>query len=289
MPVERITLRVPSSNATGTTFNIPIEMDFQLVDQGETIERQFVDVETEKSINPIIDYEKVRFIPTFNGDIVHTVTYNVNFWDDTTPPGDYFNAPGATTYANIGFSDDDLKFRKNSLIKSMFTLNFYDSPIVTDQNLVSIITINPDIRLADVQSNSQINPASFKPVTFSLGNPLNHNEVFGEGFFIYHYKDEVTNLLPKHLYMRASFKNTKTGKRVNMMTVPFDATLPLINQLQIDDLQGVLHTKYTLVRTQTGYYYELDATQPNVNVIGNTINNISYNNYEIKLYEVRVS
>jgi hypothetical protein len=287
--IERYTFRVPNSDASGTTFNIPIEMDFQLVDQGETIERQFVDVETEKAINPIIDYEKVRFTPSFNGQNVRMVTYNVNFWNGPTTSGNYFNYPAPTTYADIGFIDDDLRFRKNSLIKSVLTLNFYDSPIVTDQNLVSIITINPDIRLADIQLNSQVNPASFKPLIFSLGNPLNYNEVFGEGFFIYHYKDEVNSNIPKELYMRASFKNAKTGKLHNMMTIPFNPnTLP---PFEIDELQGVLHTKYTLIRTQTGYYYELDATQANINVVSGVVPpyNTPFNNYEINLFEIRVT
>jgi len=274
MPVNRYTFRVPTATATATTINIPIDMDFQLVDQGETIERQFVDVETEKAINPITDYEKVRFIPRNGVTDARIVSYDVNFWDGIS---NYYNTPNSTMYADIGFIDDDLRFRKNNLIKSVLSLEFYDSPIVTDQNLISVIFINPDIRLADININSQVTPASSKAVLFSLGNPLNYNEVFGEGFFIYHYKDEVDFTLPKDLYMRASFKNAKTGKRTNMMTEPFDIN----NQIQIDGLQGVLHTKYTLVRTQTGYYYELDTAQSNVEFVGDA--------YKIKLYEIMVA
>jgi len=285
VPVKRYTFRVPSSSATGTTFNIPIDMDFQLVDQGETIERQFVEVEKEKAINPIIDYEKVRFTPKDGTFLTRSVIYNVKFWNENT--ANYYNTPAPTTYADIGFIDDDLRFRKNSLIKSVLTLEFYDSPIVTDQNLISVIYINPDIRLADINLNSQVTPASNKATIFSLGNPLNYNEKFGEGFFIYHFKDEVDITLPKDLYMRASFNNAKTGQRTNLMTVPFDATLPLINQLHIDDLQGVLHTKYTLIRTNTGYYYELDDIQSNVTSVN--LINPPINAYTIDLYEIKVA
>lgn len=272
--VNRYTFRVPPTTSTATTFNIPIEMDFQLVDQGETIERQFVEVETKRAINPIVDYEKVRFIPKDGSILSRNVSYNVNFWDSTN--NEYYNAPATTKYANIGFDNDDLRFRKNSLIKSILNLEFYDSPIVTDQNLISVIAINPDIRLADINVNSQVTPASNKAVVFTLGNPLYYNEKFGEGFFIYHYKDEVDIQVPKDLYMRASFKNAKTGQRTNMMTEPFDPNAPI----EIDGLQGLLHTKYTLIRTQTGYYYELDTSQANV-----TSTNGSY---EIKLYEIKV-
>ena len=272
MPVNRYTFRIPPVTSSATTLNVPFEMDFQLVDQGETIERQFVEVEKEKSINPIVDYEKVRFIPKDGNNISRTVTYDVNFWDDNT--NDYYNAPNPTNYADIGFDDDDLRFRKNSLIKSILTLEFYDSPIVTDQNLVSLIHINPDIRLADIQGNSQVTPASNKLLLFALGNPLYYNDKFGEGFFIYHYKDEVDIQAPKDLYMRASFSNAKTGKRTNMMTEPFTGTL------QIDELQEKLHTKYTLERTQTGYFYEIDTAQPNVTAIAGA--------YKIQLYEIQV-
>jgi len=272
MPAQRYTLRIPEPTSTATTFNVPLDMDFQLVDQGETIERQFVDVEVEKSINPIIDYEKVRFIPKEVTILADMVKYVPHFWD--APNTDYFNP---TYFSDLGYTNDDLKFRKNSLIKSFLRLDFYDSPIVTDQNLISIIYISPDIRLGDILPNSQVIPAANKPVSFILMNPLGNNENFGEGFFIYHYKDEVTNLLPKELFMRATYSNAKTGKSTNMMTAPYDANAPIF----IDDLQGQLHTKYTLKRDNTGFYYDIDTTQSNVEFTANTFN--------VDLYEIKVA
>lgn len=285
MPVNnRYTFRIPTGAQTATTVNLPIEMTFQTVDQAETIERQFVDVEKENAINPIIDYEKTRFIARDTNLNVpaRSVVYNCYLWDSSNANPllhNYFNFPptnAPTYYGNIGFLDDDLKFRKNNLTKSFLRLDFYDSPIVTDQNLVSVIIIQPDIRLSDILPNSNVLPAMNKAVSFPLENPLNNNENFGEGFFIYHYKDEVDIAAPKDLYMRASFNNAKTGKRTNMMTEPFD----IANPIQIDQLQGQLHTKYTLKRDNTGYYYELDTSQYNVDLTGGT--------YIIRLYEILV-
>lgn len=280
MPVNRYTFRVPDGAETATTVNIPIDMNFQLVDQAETIERQFVQVEKADSINPIIDYEKTRFIARDTNLSIpaRSVIYKCYFWD-TVSGTDYYNSPpvnAPTYYGNMGFTDDDLKFRKNSLIKSFLRLEFYDSPTVTDQNLISVIIIHPDIRLSDILPNSNVLPAMTKAVSFPLENPLNNNENSGEGFFIYHYKDEVDINSPKELYMRASFNNAKTGKRTNLMTEPFDIN----NAIQIDQLQGQLHTKYELKRDNIGYYYELDTSQYNVDLTGGA--------YIIRLYEILV-
>jgi len=271
---------VPDGAETATTVNIPIDMNFQLVDQAETIERQFVQVEKADSINPIIDYEKTRFIARDTNLSIpaRSVIYKCYFWD-TVSGTDYYNSPpvnAPTYYGNMGFTDDDLKFRKNSLIKSFLRLEFYDSPTVTDQNLISVIIIHPDIRLSDILPNSNVLPAMTKAVSFPLENPLNNNENSGEGFFIYHYKDEVDINSPKELYMRASFNNAKTGKRTNLMTEPFDIN----NAIQIDQLQGQLHTKYELKRDNIGYYYELDTSQYNVDLTGGA--------YIIRLYEILV-
>ena len=283
MPVNntaRYTLRVPTGAGSATTMNIPIDMTFQLVDQGETIERQFIDVEKADSINPIIDYEKTRFIARGVGNSVpaNSVTYNCYLWNNAID--NYYNFPpvdSPTFYGDVGYTNDDLTFRKNSFIKSFLRLDFYDSPVVTDQNLVSFIIIQPNIRQSDILLNSQVIPAVNKALSFELKNPLNNNENFGEGFFIYHYKDEVDTQIPKDLFMRASFNNAKTGKRTNLMTAPFDINTPIY----IDDLQNQLHTKYTLKRANTGYFYELDTAQFNVDV--------AFNSYIIKLYEIVVA
>ena len=107
-----------------------------------------------------------------------------------------------------GFSDDDLRYRKNKLTKSFLQLSFYDSDIVTDQRLVASMSINPNITSTDIQPNSTLYPVADKQLEFRLRNPLTDDEAFGEGFFVYYFKDEVDINLPEFLYMRATFNNT---------------------------------------------------------------------------------
>ena len=108
----KINLSTLSTGTTATTINIPISMEYQLVDQYDIIERVFVDVETEKAINPIIDYEKARFTPVNSANqVIDKVIYTVTF-------------TAGTTYASIGFVDDDIKFLKDVFTQTFLNLNF---------------------------------------------------------------------------------------------------------------------------------------------------------------------
>jgi hypothetical protein len=284
MLVDRYQIKLPRPESSAITINFPVDLTPQMVDQAEIIDRKFVEVEVENAINPILDYEKVRFLPaiisptptatTVNSVIqIQTVTYQINLLDANNT---YFSP--STTYANAGFDNDDLRFRKNRLIKSFLRLDFYDSDILTDQRLVATMSINPNITYADIQPNISAYPvAQNKQLWFQLKNPLTNDEVFGEGFFLYYFKDEVDINLPENLYMRATFSNAKTGVSKGLMT---DST-----QVPIDQLVDQLHTRYVLHRTQTGYFYAIDYQYSN-NVIVQLLPN---QNATVQLYEVRVS
>ena len=83
MPVNKFTLRVPNlSGTTGQTISIPIDMSMQLVDQDDIIQTKFVDVEVDKSINAILDYEKVRCTPIIDDTEVVSISYKVHFLND---------------------------------------------------------------------------------------------------------------------------------------------------------------------------------------------------------------
>tara|TARA_R110000868_G_scaffold21019_4_gene87906 strand:- start:3705 stop:4568 length:864 start_codon:yes stop_codon:yes gene_type:complete len=287
MLVDRYQVKIPRIDSSATTINVPIDLTPQMVDQSEIVNREFVSVEVDNAINPTLDYEKVRFLPASvspnaaattvsNPVIMQQVIYIVSLLDSTT--GTYFSS---TSYADAGFSDDDLRYRKNKLTKSFLQLSFYDSDILTDQRLVGSMAINPNITLADIQPNSTLYPVALKPLEFRLRNPLTDDEAFGEGFFVYHFKDEVDINLPEFLYMRATFNNAKTGVATGLMV---DNT----NIPAIDELVDLLHTRYVLHRTVTGYYYAIDdefgVTLP-------AINNVTYNSttVTVNLYAVRVS
>lgn len=264
----QINLSTIATGTTATTINIPINMEYQLVDQSEIVERDFVDVEVEKAINPILDYEKVRFLPLdLSGNHIDTVTYSVNL-------------TGSTFYGQIGFSDDDIKYRKNVFKQTFLNLAFYDTDNPLDQRLVTDITLFAEIKNTDLLSNGQPKPANQIPLTFLLQNPILNRKGFAEGYHLYDYKDELKIGESKYLYMRASFKNAKTGKSTNLMVQNAPAT--------IDNLVHLLYTRYKLVRNTTGYYYEIDDTYHGVSSITGP-NNVTYasNNALVKLYQIQ--
>jgi len=288
MLVDRYQVKIPRIDSSATTINVPIDLTPQMVDQSEIVNREFVSVEVDNAINPTLDYEKVRFLPAkvnpnatattvSNTSVMQQVIYKISLLDSTT--GTYFSP--TTSYADAGFSDDDLRYRKNKLTKSFLQLSFYDSDILTDQRLVGSMAINPNITLADINPNSQLYPVADKLLEFRLRNPLTDDEAFGEGFFVYHFKDEVDINLPEFLYMRATFNNAKTGVATGLMVAN--------NVPAIDELVDQLHTRYVLHRTVTGYYYAIDDE------FGATPNNVYYNppfpapSVTINLYEVNVS
>jgi len=43
----QININTLSSGTTATTINLPVSLEYQLVDQGELVEKKFVDVEVE--------------------------------------------------------------------------------------------------------------------------------------------------------------------------------------------------------------------------------------------------
>lgn len=276
----QINLSTLETGATETTINIPINLDFQIVDQAELIQRVFVDVEVEKSINPILDYEKVRFLPLdLSGAHMDRLIYEVDLF-------------GATNYGAIGFTDDDIRYEKNSFKETFLNLSFYDTDNPLNQRLITNITLFSELKPSDLYPiNSPIGipgqpkPAAQIPLTFVVENPILFPKGVSEGYHLYDYKDELGIGDFKYLYMRASFKNAKTGSTTNLMVMNTGTT--------IDNLVHLLYTRYKLIRNTTGYYYEIDNTYQGLSGITGP-NNVSYvlgpvNEAKIKLYKIKAT
>lgn len=275
----QINLSTLATGTTATTINIPINMDFQLVDQSELIQRVFVDVEVEKAINPILDYEKVRFLPLdLSGAHMDRLIYEVDLF-------------GATNYGAIGFTDDDIKFEKNSFKETFLNLSFFDTDNPLTQRLITNITLFSEIKPTDLWGigsagiPGQPKPAAQIPLTFVVENPILFPRGSAEGYHIYDYKDELNIGDFKYLYMRASFKNAKTGSTTNLMVVNTATT--------IDNLVHLLYTRYKLIRNTTGYYYEIDNTYQGLSGMTGpnnvTYNYTSVNEAKIKLYKIKAT
>jgi len=268
----KINLNTLKSGATETYVNIPLSMKYQLVDTGELIQREFVEIETEKAINKPLDYDRVRFTPIdANGNIIKNVVYNTYH---LLPNGTYTN-----NYGDIGFDYDDVKFRKNSFFKSFLRLSLYDSDDVMSQNFVGFTTLFCKLRKTDLIATNTLNNVLGMPkpineifTTFVVENPILNKESNAEGYYLYYYKDSLNIGETKTLYMKANFNNAKTGFDRNMMKV--NATPPSLSQLVQQQ-----HVKIFITRTTSGYYYRFDETQPNISL---SSNQVVVNLYEIK-------
>lgn len=262
MTVNRFKITIPTLSSGETHFHIPIVMSSQnaLAGQTELIDEVFVKNEIKSSINPILDYEKARFVPYYNIRI-NMVIYNLSFLS-------------GNKYGNIGFTDNDIKFRKNNFKQSFLRLSFYDSPNPLEQQLVSFVTLYPYLTPLDFLPNGDVKPANQIPIAFVLTDTIPNKKTNTEGFGLYNYRSDVFNQ-PKELFMKASFNNAKTGKSTNLMIEN--------TAYNIDQLVNKLYTKYTLIKDTDKYYYTIDPTYKtptNVSYVGNTA--------IINLYEIQV-
>jgi hypothetical protein len=266
-------------SSSATTINVPITVEHQLVDNSDLIENVFVETETQKAINPIIDYERVRFTPkTLLNNGVSYIKYVLNTIDNDK------NALPLTHYSDIGFIDSDIRFKKNYFTKTYLSCQFFDSDIALNQNLVTSLTIYTMLTADDIypiKSTDGIpgrtKPASQIPVRFVLSNPVTNPEGVAEGYSIYDYKSDFKIGYPKYLYMRASFNNAKTGKAFNLMTEG--------QAFPIDILVNKLYTRYILYRDQTGFYYQIDDKYSSNVKYTEALNDSSV---EINLYPIQV-
>jgi len=250
MFVKRFNMRV-NTTTSASTINIPISLEAYPVDQAELIEREFVDKEMIKAVNPIIDYARARIVPVFSSanDIIPRIKYKL-FFNDNDGIGD--NDSNGDSYDDIGFVRDDLAFRRNNFKKSFVQLDFYDSPNLVGQNLLFSLTMFCRVVESEMILDGILKPLKDIPVEFNLDNPITRPEGISESYYLYDYKDEV----PRDLYMRASFNNAKTGISHQFMTASEEQT--------IETLVNNLHTKYVLRRDNDGFYYQFDESVSNV-------------------------
>ena len=282
----QVNLSTIASGTTDINITLPFGLESQGIGQSELIQSKFVDVQTELAINPILDYEKVRFLPVnTSGDHINNITYNINL-------------TGSTHYGQIGFTNDDIKYERNNFLESFLYLTFFDSDNAMTQRLVTYMTLfaeldpnrdllpSNDVQIATFGSiiglAGQPKPAGMIPLNFTVSSPIFNPRGFNEGYHLYDYKDELNIGQSKYLYMKGSFKNAKTGKSTGLMVKNPPTPFP------IDVVVHEVYTRFKLFRTQTGYYYQIDdtyggvGTPPTNNVTISPNNNISINLYQIQ-------
>jgi hypothetical protein len=280
------------STITGDTYvNIPIQIQYQLVDNAELIERLFVEKEEQKAVNPILNYDKVRFTPLDkNGKQITHITYSLNFLNANNS----MQVP--TYYSNVDikdpFNNDDIKFKRNNFKNSYLKLSFYDSDNVMTQNLVNEVNVyryltdGDRYQAATIPQNSNVIagtplPVTQIPVRFYLSNPYLIKKGYYDGFYLYNYKDEYVINAPKYLYMKGTYFNAKSGKVTNLMTENIKTS--------IDLLVNKLYTRYKLYRDTTGFYYNIDDTYSTNVTYNQTTGNPATSDMTINLYQIQAS
>ena len=137
----------------------------------------------------------------------------------------------------LGFTEDDIRFKKTKLKKSFLRLSFYSSKNLLDKELLyystiffdtgELYSIYSNIKNYKKNSNSQnVNPAFNKTNTnkslrlsakFTLHNKFNTTKS-SEGFYLYLFPNEVEGEnKPRTIYMKVEFNHAGYGKTVAMM------------------------------------------------------------------------
>jgi hypothetical protein len=196
------------SGFTNNRINIPINLDWEYLDVDSEIK------EYENSIlNELIttdkDFEVNRFFHA-DYDNKSEINYEFYFYEGAS----LSNASNwKIDYRSEGFTTQEVYYYANSFRNSFFKLDFYDSPIESQQEnyITVILPTQQGLRMATKMQNTDVQIRKPQFLLDYVGDK--------EGFFIYWLKKR--NFLDiSTFYMTAKFFDGKTGQFVRMMNRP---------------------------------------------------------------------
>ena len=196
------------SGFTNNRINIPINLDWEYLD----VDSEIKEYET-SILNELIttdkDFEVNRFFHA-DYDNKSEINYEFYFYEGAS----LSNASNwKIDYRAEGFTTQEVYYYANSFRNSFFKLDFYDSPIESQQEnyITVILPTQQGLRMATKMQNTDV---QIRKPQFLL------DYVRGkEGFFIYWLKKR--NFLDiSTFYMTAKFFDGKTGQFVRMMNRP---------------------------------------------------------------------
>jgi len=214
-----------------TNIIIPLNLEFDPMDNSEIIE-ELIRKEKRKSVNINKDLEKVRYSPIL---FPKPIQFRINFYDCDTETF-YLD------YKYIGFNTDgtsnDDRLKK-VFSNSFYVMDFYDSMDSRTQTklfstIIPTIPINQNIDRISIISRFLINPGD-------------------EGYFLYYLKDID---FPKDIFMKLTFFNAKTGKRISFFN-PVKSGSGKVNANDYKD--EFLYFKFIFNKNNT--YEIIDAVQ----------------------------
>ncbi len=217
MTVRKIKIPVRDISISGTSFNIDVNLDFSPLDNTELIKTKLIDDEKEKSINPIIDYKKIRFFPANNNwEIIRKFKINLNFYSFKNQTYSYSNPNtfnGPSTYGDIGFLFDDIFCRTDRLMNGFLRFSYYDSN-ESPNNLLYSSNVYTQIMDDQKDEYGFVLGKDECPVSFILGDATLEPETVHEGYYLYWFKDLVDNSPNQEyvMYVEVTYQNTGNGQ-----------------------------------------------------------------------------
>jgi hypothetical protein len=281
--MEKYKLNINNLSGANSFIKIPIGQNFSPMDNSEIAENQFLNDATGESINPIDDYEKVRFYP-FNG--INEIIINLNN-SGSTPL--YYGDTIPTSPFNLGYSDDDVKFRRNRFKNSFIKFNFYDSPNPSDKRLIFQQIIYNQLNEDQRDINGNLLSVSAMPISYRLFDPVTFRKSISEGYYLYWLKNPSTPY-PKKFYMTATYNNAADGIITPLMAYdttdgtvnPFAPTLPI-------NLYNTFNSvNYLLSSVNNNNVYAITSLDTSTGIKYRTIN-ITGNTLQITLYPIKIS
>ena len=238
---------------SGATINIPIRMDFTPIDNSELVQDKFVNDEVENAINPIIDYKKIIFKPANNSrewTIIDKFKIELNFFKPD-------NLTYSNTYNVLNFITDDLFCRSPKLMNSFLRLTLYDSPNVSNNNVLGFMDIYTQVNKDQKNAYGFALPASQAPISYTMGDTVLEPETVHEGYNIYWYKDLVDSSPNQEytIYMDAVYNNATNGQSIAMYATPtLDPTD--IQMINVNAARGPYYMKIIFKNDKGVYKYK---------------------------------
>jgi hypothetical protein len=255
------------NDISGSTLNIPLSNLFSTeTRQYDNIESLF-DVNEMDVINPIIDLEKVKLSPVDHNTKTNefdNVRFNLYFFinNDWSIP---------TNISDIGFTENDVKNRRNVLKNSFIRLSFFDSNDIKTQNLLFYSTIFFDTGKMYGQYITDTNIDSIY-ATFIVPNPkLSTGLEYLEGYNIYLFKDDIPTT-GTTIYLKVEYNNAINGR-----TLLFTHTKPSTTQgYKLVDLKASMFLPITV-------NYNALTNKYSYSITGKNSNDLVFNCYQAKV------
>lgn len=199
------------------SIDIPIEIKWDFNGHTDSIEL-YEDEVVEDLVGLPKDFEISKFGHQSYGVFNQTqLQYQFHFFDGLSVDiSSSLDSNWVNSYQQAGFSIFELYYQTNSVIKSFFKLDFYDSNnSLTQKNYFTIIISTSSTKKETVT----MNPVLATTADIIIPDFILDYIIPQEGFFIYWLRDfEILEL--DEFYMSVKFFDAKTGNFIRMMTVP---------------------------------------------------------------------